>query len=266
MKIANTISPHHATENLLGNYLRNRRTQLDPPALGFFSPRRRTPGLQREEVAQRAKISTAWYTWLEQGRGGSPLPDLLDRIAHALMLTDVEREHLYLLGLGTPPNTHFPKYETVMPRLQRVLNALDPNPALIKLETGEVALWNRAVTVMLTDFESLPAQQRNISRLFFQNPAAHAAGPDGESVAPTDKLGRLSPAFKLMWRDNDVGGVHGGAIQHINHPRLGQIDFEYSAFAVHGRSGLSMVVSFPSHWRTPPDSDLHWSLSNSKAN
>ena len=34
--------------------------------------RRRTSGLRREEVAQRANISPTWYTWLEQGRGGAP--------------------------------------------------------------------------------------------------------------------------------------------------------------------------------------------------
>jgi len=72
------------TGNLLGSYLRDRRTRLDPAALGFAAGRRRTPGLRREEVAQRANISPTWYTWLEQGRGGAPSPDVLNRIARAL--------------------------------------------------------------------------------------------------------------------------------------------------------------------------------------
>ena len=70
-----------AAENQLGAYLRDRRTRLDPAAFGFPAERRRTPGLRREEVAQRANISPTWYTWLEQGRGGAPSPDVLDRIA-----------------------------------------------------------------------------------------------------------------------------------------------------------------------------------------
>jgi transcriptional regulator with XRE-family HTH domain len=74
-------------ENQLGTYLRDRRAKLDPKALGFPTTRRRTPGLRREEVAQRAHVSATWYTWLEQGRGGSPSTDVLDRIARALMLT-----------------------------------------------------------------------------------------------------------------------------------------------------------------------------------
>src|ERR1700726_779862 len=59
-------------QNLLGTYLKDRRAKLDPAALGFPQERRRTPGLRREEVAQRAYISPTWYTWLEKGRGGAP--------------------------------------------------------------------------------------------------------------------------------------------------------------------------------------------------
>ncbi|MBN9009000.1 MAG: helix-turn-helix domain-containing protein, partial [Rhizobiales bacterium] len=65
--------------NRLGAYLRDRRSKLDPAALGFPGERRRTSGLRREEVAQRANISPTWYTWLEQGRGGAPSADVLDR-------------------------------------------------------------------------------------------------------------------------------------------------------------------------------------------
>src|SRR5580692_11190836 len=92
-----------ADDNLFGSYLKDRRAKLDPAAFGFASARRRTPGLRREEVAQRANVSATWYTWLEQGRGGAPSADVLDRIARALMLTEVEREHLFLLALGRPP-------------------------------------------------------------------------------------------------------------------------------------------------------------------
>src|SRR6266446_2977868 len=91
----------------LGTYLRDRRGKLDPATFGFPPERRRTPGLRREEVAQRANISPTWYTWLEQGRGGAPSADVLNRIAVALMLTDIEREHVFLLGLGRPPEVRY---------------------------------------------------------------------------------------------------------------------------------------------------------------
>src|ERR1700761_758422 len=94
-------------ENPLGAYLKARRAKLDPAALGFAAGRRRTPGLRREEVAQRAHVSVTWYTWLEQGRGGAPSADVLDRLARALLLTPVEREHLFLLAQHRPPQVEY---------------------------------------------------------------------------------------------------------------------------------------------------------------
>jgi transcriptional regulator with XRE-family HTH domain len=134
--MANSMSLHDPNDNLLGTYLRDRRAKLDPVALGFPLTRRRTPGLRREEVAQRANVSATWYTWLEQGRGGAPSADVLDRIARALMLTDIEREHLFLIGLGRPPEVHYQAAEGVTPRLQRVLDSLQLSPAIVKTSTG----------------------------------------------------------------------------------------------------------------------------------
>jgi transcriptional regulator with XRE-family HTH domain len=250
---------------------------------GFASERRRTPGLRREEVAQRANISPTWYTWLEQGRGGAPSADVLDRIARALMLTDVEREHLFLLGLGRPPEVRYRKDEGVTPRLQRVLDALEPSPALIRTATWDVVAWNRAATVMLTDYGSLPPGQRNILRFIFLDPRVRAAQYDWESVARfvvsafrvdaaragaaaeveplVNELCRLSPEFKVMWSDKDVRS-HGEGVKQIRHPLLGLIGFEYSAFAVDGRPDLSMVVYNPV---TPADAQKIRSLTRSRA-
>jgi transcriptional regulator with XRE-family HTH domain len=268
-------------ENLLGSYLRDRRAKLDPAAFGFPPERRRTPGLRREEVAQRAHISSTWYTWLEQGRGGAPSAHVLDRIARALMLTDVEREHLFLLGVGHAPEVRYRKDEGVTPRLQRVLDALEPSPALIRTATWDVVAWNRAATVMLTDYGSLPPEQRNILRFIFLDPRVRAAQYDWESVARmvvgafrvdaaragaaaeveplVDELCRLSPEFKAMWSDNDVRS-HGEGIKRIRHPVLGALALEYSAFAVDGRPDLNMVVYNPA---TPADGEKIRSLMGS---
>src|ERR1700755_476603 len=146
--------------NSLGTYLRDRRAKLDPAALGFPLRRRRTPGLRREEVAQRANVSATWYTWLEQGRGGAPSADVLDRIAGALMLTDVEREHLFLIGLGRPPEVRYHATEGVSPRLQRLLDALEFSPAMVRTATWDVVAWNRAASAVLTDYGALPPERR----------------------------------------------------------------------------------------------------------
>src|SRR5512140_1301575 len=127
--------------NSLGTYLRDRRAKLDPTAFGFPLKRRRTPGRRREEVAQRANISATWYTWLEQGRGGAPSADVLERISRALMLTDVEREHIFLLGLGQPPEVRYRAAEGVTPRLQRVLDSLELSPAFVKTPIWDVVAW-----------------------------------------------------------------------------------------------------------------------------
>src|ERR1700759_292787 len=171
------------TDNLLGAYLKDRRARLDPAALGFSVGRRRTPGLRREEVAQRSNISPTWYTWLEQGRGGAPSAEVLNRIAGALMLTDVEREHLFLLGLGRPPEVRYKAAEGVTPRLQRLLDAFEFSPALIKTATWDVIAWNRAAAVVLTDYKALPPGQRNILRMIFGNPHVRAAQHDWKGVA-----------------------------------------------------------------------------------
>jgi len=261
------MSERLAAENPLGAYLRDRRIRLDPAAFGFAAERRRTPGLRREEVALRANISPTWYAWLEQGRGGAPSADVLDRIARALMLTDVEREHLFLLGLGRPPEARYRKKEGVTPRLQRVLDALEPTPALIRTATWDVLAWNRAARVMLVDYAALPPSERNMLRFLFLDPRARASHYDWDSVARmilsafrldaaragaaadvepmVEELSRLSPEFRAMWREGDVPVVHGEAVKHIRHPVLGPLAFEYSAFAVDGRTDLSLLIYNP---------------------
>jgi len=242
--------------------------------------RRRTPGLRREEVAQRANVSATWYTWLEQGRGGAPSADVLDRIARAMMLTDVEREHIFLLALGRPPEVRYQAAEGVTPRLQRVLDALEISPAFVKTATWDVVAWNRAATVVLTDYAALAPEQRNILKLIFRNSRVRAAQPNWESVARfvvaafradaaragavqeiqslVDELRALSPEFEAMWRDNDVRSYGGGA-KILHHPVAGPITMEYSAFAVDGRPDLGMVIYNPA---TPADADRVRSLIN----
>ncbi len=273
------MSALNTGDNSFGSYLRDRRARLDPAAFGLPLARRRTPGLRREEVAQRANVSATWYTWLEQGRGGAPSADVLDRIARALMLTDVEREHLFLLGLGRPPEIRrLETTEGVTPRLQRLLDALEFSPAMVKTPVWDVVAWNRAASAVLTDYGAMPPDQRNVLRQIFCDPRVHAAQTDWEGVARfvvaafradvvragaanevkalIDELSRLSPEFAAMWRDNDVRG-YGGGTKQLRHPVVGLIAMEFSAFAVDGRPDLSMVVYNPA---TPGDADRVRSL------
>jgi transcriptional regulator with XRE-family HTH domain len=259
--------------NSLGIYLRDRRAKLDPTAFGFPLQRRRTPGLRREEVAQRANVSATWYTWLEQGRGGAPSADVLDRIARAMMLTDVEREHLFLLGLGRPPEVRYRVPEGISPRLQRLLDTLETSPAFIRTATWDVIAWNKAAATVLTDYSTLPEGQRNVLRMIFHDSRIRAAQSNWQSVARyvvasfradvaragaarnvqslVDELCATSPEFAAMWRDNDVQ-AHGDGVKVLHHPVAGPLSMEFSGFAVDGRPDLNMVIYNPA---TSADAD-----------
>jgi transcriptional regulator with XRE-family HTH domain len=252
--------------NALGVFLRDRRSRMDAATFGFAGGRRRTPGLRREEVAQRANISPTWYTWLEQGRGGAPSADVLNRIAAGLMLTEPEREHLFILGLGRPPEAQYTVVDEVTPRLQRVLDALSVSPAIIKTATWDVVAWNAAAAMLLTDYSKLPREGRNILRLIFSNSPVKVAQADWVSVARyvvgafradaaragagaeieqlVDELSRSSPEFAALWRDNDVARQSEG-LKRIHHAELGLVELEFSAFSIDGRPDLGMIVYNP---------------------
>ncbi|WP_396331296.1 helix-turn-helix transcriptional regulator [Burkholderia anthina] len=255
-----------APDNLLGAYLRDRREKLDPAALGLPTARRRTPGLRREEVAQRAHVSAAWYTWLEQGRGGAPSADVLDRLARALLLNDAEREHLFLIGLGHAPEVRYHASSGVTPRLQHVLDSLDASPAIVRTATWDVVAWNDAAAATLTDYATLPPPARNILRLIFVDAGVRDAQSNWERVARfavgafradvarggatqsvqafVDEMRATSAEFDAMWRDHDIRS-HDEGTKEIRHPQAGRIALDYSAFSVTGRPDLSLVIFTP---------------------
>ena len=261
-----SLTTQVSASQTLGKFLQDRRAKLDPASFGFSSVRRRTPGLRREEVAQRANISSAWYVCLEQGRGGAPSADVLENLAKALLLTDAEREHLFLIGLGRAPESRYRHPEDIEPRLQQILDQLSPAPAFIKTATWDVVAWNQAATVLWPNLGQIAVNQRNTLRLVFLDPHARALYHDWEAVARTsvaafradvtragamaqvasliDELAHSSPAFKAMWQDNDVSdSAH--AVKDLRHPVLGTIGFECSTFGVDGRQDLTMIVFLP---------------------
>jgi transcriptional regulator with XRE-family HTH domain len=265
-------------ENALGAYLRDRRSKLNPKAFGFDGARRRTPGLRREEVAQRANISATWYTWLEQGRGGAPSADVLERIAEALALAPVEREHLFLLAQNRPPETRYTPAKSVSPRLQRLLDSFELSPAFVKTAVWDVIAWNRAATAVLGDYERMPLDERNIMRRIFYTAALRTtladwehdarflvaafradvarAGASSQVAELIDELTRRSDDFRRMWNDNDVG-AYGEGTKYMNHAVVGRIALEYSSFSVNGEPDLDMVIFNPA---TPQDADRIRSL------
>jgi len=252
-------------DHSLGTFLKERRARLDPASLGLPLGRRRTPGLRREEVAQRAHVSATWYTWLEQGRGGAPSADVLDRLSRALELTDDEREHLFLLAQDRLPPVHAPQAPAITAQVQRVLDAMPDSPAVVKTPDWTVIAWNAAASAVLADYAELPPDGRNVLRLLFSQRSPQRL-PNWQGVARTivanvrrdlvrtgllegsraliDELSAQSTEFRAMWAEGDVH-ADGEGIKHIRHPVAGLLGLEYSSFALTNRPDLALVVFNP---------------------
>ena len=255
----------------LGDYLKHRRARLDPDALGFHTGRRRTPGLRREEVAHLACISATWYTWLEQGRGGTPSAEVLERLCHALQLSPPVREHVFHLALGRAPEVRYTPSLAVTARLQKVLDCMTLSPAMIRTATWCVLAWNQPAAVVLTDYAKLPHTERNILRRIFLDPRVREVQADWEGLAQSlvaafradatrsgataevkpliDELMAASPLFAELWRSNTIDTM-GEGTKVLIHREAGRLSLEYSSFAVEGQPDLTMIVYNPS---TPED-------------
>jgi hypothetical protein len=191
------------------------------------------------------------------------------------MLTEPEREHLYMLGLGRPPEARYQAVDGISPRLQRVLDGMVLSPAIVKTAMWDVVGWNRAAALLLTDYAKLPREDRNILRLMFGSDQVRLRNADWDGVARfvvgafradvaragannsaavtrlVSELCRVSPQFEALWQDNDVV-AHGEGVKRIHHPEAGLLAMEFSSFAVEGRPELGMIIYNPA---TPADAD-----------
>ena len=168
----------------LAQFLQARRERLSPEAVGLpTSSRRRTPGLRREELALIAGIGLTWYTMLEQGRDIHVSQQILESLAQALQLSQVERAHLFSLAQQSiVPAPSMPR-EVVSPFLQRFLDQLEPGPAYITGRRWDLLAWNRAACEVLGDFQVLAEAERNIVWFIFTDQEFRRRVGDWEGVA-----------------------------------------------------------------------------------
>ena len=145
----------------LGDFLRSRRHRLDPVALGLAGTRRRrTPGLRREEVADRAGISSEWYVKLEQGRQVSASAETVAALARALVLNEAETKHLQRLAARAPVRPFV--RETVPEIVGTIVRSL-PEPAYVTGLRWDVLAWNDAADDLF-GFTAMDEGERNILR------------------------------------------------------------------------------------------------------
>jgi transcriptional regulator with XRE-family HTH domain len=215
----------------LGDFLRARRERLNPQALGAARLRRRTAGLRREEVAERAGIGVDWYVRLEQGRAVRPSSTTIDALARALCLDTSEHAHLRALA-RLPERRPFVR-ETAPESLSRLVKSL-VEPAYVTGQRWDVILWNEAAARLLFDFGILAEAERNILLFMFADPAARRLfGPGWAEAAKrmtaqfrvshdlwaddpafrslVERLAGASRDFAKWWRTHDIGRTVSGS-------------------------------------------------------
>ncbi len=230
-------------------------------------PRRRTPGLRREEVAQLAGVGITWYTWLEQGRPINASPQVLDAVARTLRLEEHEREHMYQLA-GVPyAREPEPHARAVSPDVQAVLDALDPLPAVIYSARFDVLAFNstywslffarrgarwptgreahNALWVLFTGSREdcpLVFRQEELRLLVATLRAGygnHVGEPSWEEFIA--RLCQASEEFADMWSSGDVVPP-GPRVKTFWHPEVGEVRLRSVSMSVHGIPEARMVV------------------------
>src|ERR1700761_6655071 len=210
----------------LARFLRARRERLTPQEVGLPpGPRRRTPGLRREELALLAGGGGAWCTGLEQGRPINASVQVLDAVARTLRLDEAGREHLYQLAEATPVRTAAGP-ATVPPALTDILGSFSPSPAILINGRYDIIESNQAHQAVFRNWHSMPCIHRNLLWCGITEPsarekflnydsevgylvarlranyAAHVGDPDWEE--DIRRLSELSPEFAELWARHEV--------------------------------------------------------------
>ncbi|MFI6353038.1 helix-turn-helix domain-containing protein [Streptomyces sp. NPDC050743] len=250
----------------LSEFLRSRRARLKPEDVGLpdFGRHRRVPGLRREELAQLAGVSVAYYTRLEQGNGRNVSAEILDSIARALRLTDAEHAHLTHLA---KPKSHKKKpaarQQQVRSALRQLLDTMDGVPAYVVGRRSEILAWNRMAAAVFGDWAELPADERNWARLVFLRPDYRELFIDWEQKAidivcalrmdagchPDDpKLSALvgelsvkSKEFRRLWATHDVKEKSHG-VKRLHHPLVGDLSLNFESFRLPDDSEQSLIT------------------------
>ncbi|MFD3525384.1 helix-turn-helix transcriptional regulator [Streptomyces sp. NPDC058653] len=254
----------------LGAFLRSRRERLRPEDVGLPSgPRRRTPGLRREEAAVLAHISTEYYVRLEQGRAPRPSSEVLAGIAGALRLSDAESDHLHVLA-GTAPTRNRLHRRDVRPSILALLERLPQTAGLVVSATFEVLAWNGLAAALMEDFAELAPEDRNLARRAFLGSTEPDRVPYGISDAtefrqhvvmrlratlaryPTDpevsgivdELRDASADFARLWESHDVQAAP-VLTKTFRHPAVGDITVDCDSLTLTDRDQHLVLYSAP---------------------
>ncbi|MDF3298203.1 helix-turn-helix domain-containing protein [Streptomyces tropicalis] len=249
----------------LSEFLRTRRARLKPEDVGLpeYGRHRRVPGLRREELAQLAGVSVAYYTRLEQGNGRNVSAEVLDSIARALRLSDAEHAHLTHLAKPKHKKKAAVRTQQVRGSLRQLLDTLDVVPAYVVGRRSEILAWNRMAAAVFGDWSLLPAPERNWARLVFLRPEYRDLYVDWEQKAidivcalrmeagcyPDDprlsalvgELSVKSEDFRRLWATHDVKEKSHG-VKQLRHPLVGELALRYESLKLADDSEQTLLV------------------------
>lgn len=247
----------------LGSFLKSRRDRIRPSYVGLpTGPRRRVPGLRRDEVAQLAGASVDYYIELERGGGAQPSEQMLAALARALRLTADERDHLYHLAGRPVPHPGGPVAH-VHPGMLDLLDRLTATPAQVITDLHVTLVQNRLAVALLGPRPTTTGIAASFVYQWFADPLARSiyppedhsyhsrkfvadlraavarrGGHDQEATGFVDELRRRSPEFAALWERHDVA-VRRDDRKRIIHSSLGTIEVNcLNLFSEDGRQRL----------------------------
>lgn len=251
----------------LGLFLRSRRQRLAPEEVGLTAgPRRKTPGLRREEVAQLARLGVSWYSWLEQGRDIHVSAEALRSVATALRLTPDETAYIFEIAGHLVPPTVRDEPSGVSASLQRVLDSMTWTPAYVLNQRWDRIESNSAANALFGDIRDSAPRDTNVIWRLFTSPQIKTLVHNWESVAQdtlcefyttrsrcTDEewmeefasdLMQISPEFRAWWPKREIRPPRDRRTV-FDHPTAGRLVLEFTTYYISERMDLRMCVLVP---------------------
>lgn len=173
-----TLNPHE-----LARSLHTWRDRVAPAEAGLpAGPRRRVPGLRRQEVAQLAGVSVEYLARLEQARAGRPSASVLTALARALRLSDDERAHLFRLADQPQPETGQIKRH-ISPSLRRILDRFTDTPVTVVDASWQCVTSNHLGYALTGDLTAAPEREQNLAWAAFTGRDIRYVRTEEEEVA-----------------------------------------------------------------------------------
>jgi transcriptional regulator with XRE-family HTH domain len=211
---------------VLAEYLRARRSQLEPASFGFQDDNRRVTGLRREEVAQLAGISREYYIRLEQGQSHQVSDQVLNSLAEALCLDAAERTYFHRIAR--------PGFVPAEPRRQRtrlnetvlsLLRTWGDVPAYVTDSNQDIVAINEIADVLIPGLELFGdnialSSFATVHNDYIVDIARSAVAAlrfygDPENSRFQEIVGELSvanPIFRRLWSLHDVRPFSHGTV------------------------------------------------------